>query len=41
MPLTVPPSLLIVVEVLRPCSTAPSFATTSALVTAAQGSAVS
>src|SRR6266545_4298496 len=33
MPLTVPPSLLIVVEVLRPCFTAPSFATMSALVT--------
>lgn len=35
MPLTVPPSLLIVVEVLRPCFTAPSFATMSALVTGA------
>jgi hypothetical protein len=35
MPLTVPPSLLIVVEVLRPCFTAPLFATMSALVTGA------
>jgi RNA polymerase sigma factor (sigma-70 family) len=35
MPLTVPPSLLIVLEVLRPCFTAPSFATMSALVTGA------
>ncbi len=35
MPLTVPPSLLIVVEVMRPCFTAPSFATMSALVTGA------
>lgn len=35
MPLTVPPSLLMVVEVLRPCFTAPSFATMSALVTGA------
>jgi hypothetical protein len=35
MPLTVPPSLLIVVEVLRPCFTAPSFVTMSALVTGA------
>src|SRR6266511_131262 len=35
MPLTVPPSLLIVVEVLRPCFTAPWFATMSSLVTGA------
>ncbi|HEX6681866.1 MAG TPA: transposase [Candidatus Limnocylindrales bacterium] len=35
MPVTVPPSLLIVLEVLRPCFTAPSFATMSALVTGA------
>jgi len=35
MPVTVPPSLLIVLEVLRPCFTAPSFATFSVLVTGA------
>lgn len=35
MPVTVPPSLMIVLEVLRPCFTAPSFATMSALVTGA------
>ena len=35
MPVTVPPSLLIVLEVLRPCFTAPSFATFTALVTGA------
>ncbi len=35
MPVTVPPSLLIVLEVLRPCFTAPSFATMAALVTGA------
>src|SRR6266511_504643 len=35
MPLTVPPSLLIVVEVLLPCFTAPWFATMSSLVTGA------
>jgi DDE superfamily endonuclease len=35
MPVTVPPSLLIVLEVLRPCFTAPSFVTMSALVTGA------
>jgi len=35
MPLTVPPSLLVVLEVLRPCFTAPSFATLAALVTGA------
>jgi len=35
MPVTVPPSLLIVLQVLRPCFTAPSFATLSALVTGA------
>jgi hypothetical protein len=35
MPVSVPPSLLIVLEVLRPCFTAPSFATFSALVTGA------
>ena len=33
MPVTVPPSLLIVLQVLRPCFTAPSFATLAALVT--------
>ncbi|WP_274917409.1 hypothetical protein [Streptomyces sp. WZ-12] len=33
--MTVPPSLLIVLEVLRPCFTAPSFATFSVLVTGA------
>lgn len=35
MPVTVPPSLLIVLDVLRPCFTAPSFTTFSALVTGA------
>jgi DDE superfamily endonuclease len=35
MPVTVPPSLLIVLQVLRPCFTAPSFATLAALVTGA------
>src|SRR5918994_194151 len=35
MPVTAPPSLLIVLEVLRPCFTALSFATFSALVTGA------
>jgi len=35
MPVNVPPSLLIVLEVLRPCFTAPSFATLAALVTGA------
>jgi hypothetical protein len=35
MPVTVPPSLLIVLEVLRPCFTAPSYLTFSALVTGA------
>src|SRR5512142_1147093 len=35
MPVTVPPSLLIVLQALRPCFTAPSFATLSALVTGA------
>jgi hypothetical protein len=35
MPVRVPPSLLIVLGVLRPCFTAPSFATLSALVTGA------
>jgi hypothetical protein len=35
MPVTVLPSLLIVLQVLRPCFTAPSFATLSALVTGA------
>ena len=35
MPVTVPPSLLIVLQVLRPCFTAPSFATLPALVTGA------
>jgi hypothetical protein len=39
MPVTVPPSLLIVLEVLRPCFTAPSFATMSALVTGALSAA--
>jgi hypothetical protein len=33
MPVTVPSSLLIVLEVLRPCFTAPSFTTMAALVT--------
>ncbi len=33
--MTVPPSLLIVLEVLRPCFSAPSFATMSALVSGA------
>lgn len=33
--MTVSPSLLIVLEVLRPCFSAPSFATMSALVTGA------
>lgn len=41
MPVTVPPSLLIVLEVLRPCFTAPSFATMSALVTGALSAAAS
>ena len=35
MPVTVPPSLLIVLQALRPCFTAPSFATLAALVTGA------
>ncbi len=35
MPVTVPPSLPIVLQVLRPCFTAPSFATLAALVTGA------
>jgi hypothetical protein len=35
MPVTVPPSLLIVLQVLRPCFTAPSSATLAALVTGA------
>src|SRR6266545_3011022 len=35
MPVTVPPSLLIVLQVLRPCFTAPSFVTLAALVTGA------
>ena len=35
MPVTVPPSLLIVLHILRPCFTGPSFATMSALVTGA------
>jgi hypothetical protein len=35
MLVTVPPSLLIVLQVLRPCFTAPSFATLAALVTGA------
>jgi hypothetical protein len=35
MPVTVPPSLLIVLEVLRPCFTQPSFVTMSTLVTGA------
>lgn len=35
MPVTLPPSLLIVLQALRPCFTAPSFATLSALVTGA------
>lgn len=35
MPVTVPPSLLIVLEVLRPCFTAPSFAAFSALAAGA------
>ena len=35
MPVTVPPSLLIVLDMLRPCFTAPSFATFPALVTGA------
>jgi DDE superfamily endonuclease len=39
MPVTVPPSLLIVLEVLRPCFTAPSFVTMSALVTGALSTA--
>jgi len=38
MPVTVPPSLLIVLEVVRPCFTAPSFVTFSALVTGALSS---
>jgi hypothetical protein len=32
MPVTVPPSLLIVLQALRPCFTTPSFATLGALV---------
>jgi DDE superfamily endonuclease len=39
MPVTVPPSLLIVLQVLRPCFTAPSFATLAALVTGAPSGA--
>lgn len=35
MPVTVPPSLLIVLQVLRPCFTAPSLVTLAALVTGA------
>jgi DDE superfamily endonuclease len=35
MPMTVPPSLLVVLEVVRPCFTAPSFPTLMALVTGA------
>jgi len=40
MPVTVPPSLLIVLQVLRPCFTAPSFATLPALVTGALSAAM-